>query len=91
MIASGLDKNHLHRHVDGKYITENENIFITGPKGTGKSFLASALGQQVRQKGFKVLYANATRLFAQHKMAKADGSAIRDLVKNKKTGPADTG
>jgi len=77
----GLDKNHIHRLADGKYIAENENILITGPTGTGKSFLASALGQQACQQKFKVLYANATRLFAQLKMAKVDGSAIRDLAK----------
>ena len=45
----GLDKNHIHRLADGKYITDNENILITGPTGTGKSFLASALGQQACQ------------------------------------------
>lgn len=77
----GLDKNQIHRLADGKYITQNENILITGPTGTGKSFLASALGQQACQQGFKVLYANVTRLFTQLKMAKADGSAIRDLAK----------
>lgn len=77
----GLDKNHIQRLADGKYITENENILITGSTGTGKSFLASALGQQACQQGFKVLYANASRLFTQLKMAKADSSAIRDLAK----------
>jgi DNA replication protein DnaC len=77
----GLDKNQIHRLADGKYIKQNENILITGSTGTGKSFLASALGQQACQQGFKVLYTNATRLFAQLKMAKADGSAIRDLAK----------
>ena len=77
----GLDKNHIQRLADGKYIIENENILITGSTGTGKSFLASALGQQVCQQGFKVLYANTTRLFTQLKMAKADGSSIRELSK----------
>jgi len=77
----GLDKNQIHRLADGKYITQSENILITGPTGTGKSFLASALGQQACQQGFKVLYANASRLFTQLKMAKADGSAIRDLAR----------
>ncbi len=80
----GLDKNHIQRLADGKYITQNENILITGPTGTGKSFLASALGQQACGQGFKVLYANATRLFAQLKMAKADGSAIREFAKIEK-------
>jgi len=77
----GLDKNQIHRLADGKYITQSENLLITGPTGTGKSFLASALGQQACQQGFKVLYANASRLFTQLKMAKADGSAIRDLAR----------
>lgn len=79
--SRGLDKNHIHRLADGAYITQYENILITGPTGTGKSFLGSALGQQACQQGFKVLYANVTRLFAQLKMAKADGSAIRELAK----------
>lgn len=80
----GLDKNHIQRLADGKYITQNENILITGPTGTGKSFLASALGQQACNQGFKVLYANATRIFAQLKMAKADGSSIREFAKIEK-------
>lgn len=56
----------------------------TGSTGTGKSFLASAIGHQCCQLGFKVLYTNATRLFAQLKMAKADGSAIKELMKIEK-------
>ncbi len=77
----GLDKNQIMRLADGKYITENENLLITGSTGTGKSFLASALGQQACQQGFKVLYANTSRLFTQLKMAKADSSSMRELAK----------
>lgn len=80
----GLDKNHIHRLADGGYIRDNETILITGPTGTGKSFLASALGHQACQQGFKVFYANTTRLFSQLKMAKADGSSIRELAKIEK-------
>ena len=80
----GLDKNHIHRLVDGGYIRENQSLLITGPTGTGKSFLVSALGYQACQKGFKVFYANTTRLMSQLKMAKADGCAIRELAKIEK-------
>lgn len=77
----GIDKNLVHRLADGEFINRKENVLITGSTGTGKSFLASAIGHQACQLAFKVLYANATRLFAQLKMAKADGSSIKELMK----------
>ncbi|MEY3590713.1 MAG: hypothetical protein RLZZ466_1234 [Bacteroidota bacterium] len=83
-LSRNLDKNQIHRLAECSYIRENQAILITGPTGTGKSFLASALGHQACQLGFKVLYANTTRLFAQLKMAKADGSGMRELVKIEK-------
>ena len=54
----GIDKNQLHRLAEGTFIRKHENLFITGPTGTGKSFIASALGHQACQIGFKVLYSN---------------------------------
>jgi len=80
----GLDKNGLHRLAECEFIKGKENILITGPTGTGKSFLASAIGYQACSLGHKVLYANATRLFAQLKIAKADGSSIKELMKIEK-------
>ena len=80
----GLDKNVVHRLADAEFIRKKEDLLISGSTGTGKSFLASALGYQACQLGFKVLYANAMRLFAQLKMAKADGSAIKELMKIEK-------
>jgi len=80
----GMDKNQIHRLADGSFITRKENLIITGSTGTGKSFLASAIGHQACQLGFKVLYANTLRLFGQIKMAKADGSSIKELAKIEK-------
>ena len=77
----GMDKNTVHRLADGEFIKRCENVLITGSTGTGKSFLASAIGQQACQLGFKVLYTSTTKLFSQLKMAKADGSAVRELAK----------
>lgn len=80
----GIDKNLVLRLADGEFVRKKEDLLITGSTGTGKSFLASAIGHQCCLLGFKVLYANATRLFAQLKMAKADGSAIKELMKIEK-------
>ena len=80
----GIDKNQIHRFADGSFITKKENILITGPTGTGKRFLASAIGHQCCLLGYKILYTNATRLFAQLKMAKADGSAIKEMARIEK-------
>lgn len=75
----GLDKNQLYRLADCCFISKAENLLITGSTGTGKSFVASALGHQGCQAGFKVLYTNTSKLLALLKMAKADGSAIKEM------------
>lgn len=79
-----LDKNLILRLAEGGYITKGENILLTGSTGTGKSYLACALGNQACSKGKKVLYANTTRLLTQLKLAKADGSAIKEMIKLEK-------
>jgi len=79
-----LEKNYVHRLAEGNYIRENQTLLITGPTGTGKSYLASALGYQACQQGFRVLYASTARLLSQLKMARADGSAIREMAKIEK-------
>ena len=77
----GIDKNQMHRFAECAFIAKKENILITGPTGTGKSFLSSSLGHQACTVGYKVLYINASRLFTQLKMAKADGSIIKEMNK----------
>lgn len=80
----GLDKNLVHRLGAGDFIRKKEDLFITGSTGTGKSYLASAIGYQACQLGFKVLYANTTKLMTALKMAKADGSIVKELLKIEK-------
>jgi DNA replication protein DnaC len=75
----GLDKNLVQRLSDCSFIQKGQDLFITGSTGTGKSFLASALGQQACLLGYKVLYTNTTKLLSQLKMAKADGAHLKEL------------
>lgn len=76
-----IDRNLLSRLSDCSFIDRNENILITGCTGTGKSFLATALGHQSCIKGYKVVYYNLGKLFQKLMMAKADGSYIKELNK----------
>ena len=73
-IDRGLDKNQLHRLAELDFIKEHKDIFITGSTGTGKSYLATALGYQACQNGFKVMYVNTAKFMGQLKLAKAKGT-----------------
>lgn len=79
-----LNKNQILRLADGDYLKRKENVIITGSTGIGKSFLASALGHQACSQGYRVLYQHSTKLFARMKIAKSDGSYLRELTKIEK-------
>lgn len=83
-LERGLDQNMVNRLTEGMYIDKHQNLIITGSTGTGKSFLASALGNQACMMGYKVLYTNTARLISQLKLAKADGSSLQELLKIEK-------
>jgi DNA replication protein DnaC len=76
-----LDKNQVLRLADCTFMKQKENIIITGSTGIGKSHLASALGHQACTLGYRVLYQHSTKLFARMKIAKADGSYLKELAK----------
>ena len=76
-----IDQNSILRLAEGIYLTRYENVLITGSTGVGKSYLATALGYQACIDGNRVLYFNATKLFSILKMAKADGSYLKELAK----------
>jgi DNA replication protein DnaC len=76
-----IDKNQVLRLVNCDFIKRKENIIITGSTGIGKSFLASALGHEACSLGFRVLYQHSAKLFARMKIAKADGSYLKELSK----------
>lgn len=79
-----LDKTLMLRLSTCEWIRKKQNAIITGSTGLGKSFIASALGNKACQYGFKVYYRNCTKLFDDLKMAKADGSYIREINKMEK-------
>jgi len=49
----GLDKNTLSVLAGGAYINDGNAVLITGPTGSGKSYVASALGNHACTQGTK--------------------------------------
>lgn len=76
-----IDKNQIIRFTQCSFIDKHENIIITGSTGIGKSYLASAIGHHACSMGYRVVYYNVPKLFAKLKMAKADGSYIKEIAK----------
>nr|MBC7614152.1 ATP-binding protein [Pseudopedobacter sp.] len=80
-VERNIDRNQLMRLAECSFIDRNENLLITGSTGIGKSYVASAIGHQACFSGYRVLYASTPKLFAKLKMAKADGSYSKEILK----------
>ena len=76
-----LEKNQIMRLVDCSFVQKQTHILITGSTGSGKSYIASAIGYQACRLGYRVLYQNTAKMFTKLKLAKADGSYLKELAK----------
>ena len=94
--AARLTSQHLSSAIGGQstgaparsgacdWIRHSQHLVIGGPTGTGKSWLACALGHKACREGFSVLYRRAPRLFAE--LATARGECRRWKVRFQKQG-----
>lgn len=80
-----LDKNMFQRLATLEFIAKKENLIITGPSGLGKSFMSQALGHQACMMEYKVSYQHTGRLFKKLKLAKVDGTYLKELKKLNQT------
>ena len=83
-VDRNVDKTTILRLAECAFIDKKENVLITGSTGIGKSYIASALGHQACALGFRVSYQNTAKLFARLKMAKVDGSYLKEIAKLEK-------
>lgn len=81
----GLDKSLLVSLASCHWLTSHHNIFITGPTGVGKTYLACALAQKACREGRTVLYRRLPRLLMEIAIAKGDGSYHKIMDKLAKT------
>lgn len=77
--SRGLTKQQLSLLMEGSYIRGGEPLLITGATGSGKSFLACALGHHACTMGHKVAYLNMNRFTERIMLAKLDGSYLKVL------------
>lgn len=68
----GLDQAYLTQLCAGEYIRRGIPIIITGATGTGKSWLASALGHHACVSGFKTRYWSILKLMEELAMARVE-------------------
>jgi len=78
--ARGLEKSVVRGLTkESVWVRNHENIFVLGPTGVGKSFIACALAQKACRDGHSAYYTRAGALFRDLAMARADGS-FRNLL-----------
>jgi len=63
------------------WVQQHQNVFLLGPTGVGKSWLACALGEKACRDGFSAFFIRAPRLFRDLALAGADGSLGHRLAR----------
>lgn len=77
----GLKKSVIQELSQNHWIQNHQNILVTGPAGSGKSFVAQALGHHATRFGFSVSYFRMPKLLFAFIQARADGSYLNFLKK----------
>jgi len=65
--------------ADGSFILQAVNVLITGATGSGKSFLACAIGRHACSLGFKTMYLPMNRFLEKLAMARVQGAYLKLL------------
>jgi len=65
--------------ADGSFILQATNVLITGATGSGKSFLACAIGRQACNLGYKTVYLPMNRFLEKLAMNRIQGTFLKLL------------
>lgn len=80
-----LNKDLIKRLASCDYISEHRNIFITGATGSGKSYLACALGMESSKQFYKTQYVRLPDLLLDLEYSRSEGNYKK--IMNKYTNP----
>ena len=79
--SRGLKRAQIDQLRASRWVKEHRNCLITGPTGSGKTYLACAMGAQACREGCQTLYFYAPKFFRTLESARADGSLLPWLKK----------
>ncbi len=77
----GLDRRVVMSLGTCQWVREHHNLLITGPTGSGKTYLACTFVQSACRAGYRAHYVRAPRLLHQLAVARGDGSYGRLLAR----------
>jgi DNA replication protein DnaC len=76
----GLERGQMVQLTTCDFVRRHQNLHITGPTGTGKSWIACALGHQAARQGHVVKYERVGGLLETLRIARGDGSYQKRLL-----------
>ena len=74
-----IKQSQIAQLASSDWINRAQNLLITGPCGSGKTYLACALGHNACMLGYSVRYFRISRLLLELTQAKADGTYYKKL------------
>lgn len=80
-----LKREVIARLAQGNWIERKQNLLVTGPCGSGKTYIACALGHAACLREHSVRYYRLSRLLQELTQAKADGSYTKLLKQLSRT------
>ncbi len=77
----GLDRNLMLTLITSEWVPSRQNLLITGPTGTGKTYIACALGNAACRQGLSCRYYRMPRLLSDLLTARGDGTYPKLLAR----------
>lgn len=77
--ASGLSPTQLNQLRELNWLEQCNNIMLSGPSGTGKTFISAGLGYDAIQRGYKAYFRNINDILATLRLKELTPSAAKEF------------